>query len=608
MEFGTGAVKITPAHDANDFEVGKRHKLECINILNEDATLNDQCGNYVGFDRFVARSKIITELQKNDLLIKTDIYEKEIGYSERSKVEIEPCLSLQWFVKMDELAKRAIHFQNTNDKINFVPKEMEERYIRWMSGVHDWCISRQLWWGHRIPVWYCDDCCYEESSESDLIICPSCQSKNIRQDEDVLDTWFSSGLWAFSTLDWMDNSPLFKRYYPTDALVTAYDILPLWVSRMIFLSLEFTGEKPFKDVLIHGLVLDENGEKQSKSKGNGIDPIEIIEEHGADALRFALLTGISLGSDLKFNKEKITSARAFGIKLWNASRYILMNLEENFMYQGIGNPLELSIEDKWILSRFNETVQTVNDSFEKYDFAKAGQSIRSFFFDDYCDWYIEFTKNHTGEKKNNSLNVLLYVLDGTLKLLHPLMPFLTEEISSNLPFSNKLIMISEYPKTIDTWMFEEEEKIIEECKEIITKVRTLRLESKSSIPLPMVIQTKNHDLKQFERVIRQMAKVNFLIFQEEKDFYGKAITLYSKNSEINLPFSGIYDLKEEKERLTKELAKWEKEIERSNTLLTKETFLEKAKPEIIEKEREKLKNYLEQYEKTKQLLKDINHE
>ena len=605
MEFGTGAVKITPAHDANDFEVGKRHHLEAVTILNEDATLNERTGQYSGLDRFTARKEILAELECKNLLLKKEIYEKEIGYSERSKVEIEPRLSLQWFVKMDTLAENALKHQESEDKILFFPSQAENNYTRWISNIRDWCISRQLWWGHRIPVWYCSSCQKQTASETDPKECPHCESADIRQDEDVLDTWFSSALWAFSTLDWIDNSPMYKRYYPADALVTATDIIFFWVSRMIFMSLEFTEEKPFKNVLLHGLVLDENGKKMSKSKGNGIDPLKVIEEHGADALRFMLLTSGTLGSDLRYSKEKLKSAQGFGIKLWNSSRYIKMNLRDDFSYKGLPRIEKLNPIDKWILARLNHTIGEVNESFERYDFAKAGITIRSFFFNDYCDEYIEFTKNLKEEEKEASLQVLIYTLEQTLKLLHPIMPFLTEEIWENLNLKDSLIMLEDYPSTDQNLVFDKEEKEIDELIELISRVRALRQEAETKHHLPMFIKTKNQSMEHYEKSIRNRCKISFLSFIQKKEFHGKSITLYIGETEVYLPYLGLYDIQQEKDRLNKELNKWTNEIQRSESLLTKKSFLEKAKPEIIEREKEKLVEYKASFEKTKKLLEEV---
>jgi len=604
MEFGTGAVKVTPAHDANDYLIGERHGLEAISVLNEDATLNELAGNYNGLDRFVARGKIVAELNQKNFLLKTERYEKEVGYSERSKKEIEPRLSLQWFVKMDELSKRAIDAQKNENKVHFYPSETENKYLRWIENVHDWCISRQLWWGHRIPVWHCEDCGDITVDERDPANCKHCHSGNINQDEDVLDTWFSSGLWAFSTLDWIEDTKEYKRYYPTDALVTAYDILPFWVSRMIFLSFEFTDKKPFKDCLIHGLVLDENGEKMSKSKGNGIDPMGLIDEYGADALRFMLLTSTALGSDLRFNKEKLESAGAFGIKLWNSSRFILMNKKSDFTYKGIEIE-KLAAADKWILSKLNKTIKEVNDSFEKYDFVKAGNTIRSFFFDDYCSEYIEITKDMKEEEKEVAMNVLIYTLDQTLRLLHPFIPYLTEEIWSNLEIEHGLLMLKDYPSYNERFDFQGEEENLNELIDLISKIRSLRQEAQTKIHLPMIINTTNPELANYEKNIRTRCKVNFLSFTGKENFFGKAVTIFTKNSEIFIPYLGLYDINKERERLYKELEKWKKEIERSEKLLSKQSFIEKARVEIIQKEKEKLEDYKIQFEKTKKLMKEI---
>ena len=447
LDFGTGAVKITPAHDPNDFEVGLRHNLPVIKTMNDDGTMNEEAGKYCGLDRFECRKQIVNDLKELGLLEKTEEYAHNVGHCYRCSTIVEPIISKQWFVKMEPLAKPAIDVVKKKS-IKFNPERFTKIYYNWMTNIRDWCISRQLWWGHRIPAFYCDDCGEMTVSKHDITTCPKCNSKNVRQDEDVLDTWFSSALWPFSTLGYPEPTEDLKYFYPTDLLVTAYDIIFFWVARMIFSGLEHTNRIPFKDVLIHGLVRDAQGRKMSKSLGNGIDPLEIIDEYGADTLRYALLNGIAPGSDTRFSKDKIEGCRNYVNKIWNASRFVLLNLEGKKVKEL--SEVKLSITDKWIISRLNNTVKKVTLNMEKYEIGLACGELQEFFWNDFCDWYIELSKPYLygadEDKKIGVLSVLTYVLKNTLKLLHPYIPFITEEIYQHIPGVNESIMISEYPR------------------------------------------------------------------------------------------------------------------------------------------------------------------
>ncbi|MCA9725530.1 MAG: valine--tRNA ligase, partial [Kurthia sp.] len=458
MEFGTGVVKMTPAHDPNDFEVGNRHNLERIMVMNGDGTMNDMAGKYAGMDRFECRKEIVKDLQEQGVLIKIVDHLHSVGHSERSGAVVEPYLSKQWFVKMGPLAKEALDLQAKEDeKVNFVPQRFENTYTRWMENIHDWCISRQLWWGHQIPAWY-----HNETGELYVGTEAPADEENWTRDADVLDTWFSSALWPFSTMGWPDvESEDFKRYFPTGALVTGYDIIFFWVSRMIFQSLEFTGERPFKDVLIHGLVRDGEGRKMSKSLGNGVDPMDVIAEYGADSLRFFLATGSSPGQDLRYTTEKVEAIWNFSNKIWNASRFALMNME-GMTYDEIDLTGEKSVADKWILTRLNETIEKVTELAEKYEFGEVGRYLNNFIWDDFCSWYIEMSKlplyGEDEAAKKTTRSVLAYVLDQTMRLLHPLMPFITEEIWQHLPHEGDTIVNAAWPTVREDLHFEEEAK------------------------------------------------------------------------------------------------------------------------------------------------------
>ncbi|HVI20880.1 MAG TPA: valine--tRNA ligase, partial [Bacillus sp. (in: firmicutes)] len=492
IEFGSGAVKITPAHDPNDFEVGNRHNLERVLVMNEDGTMNEKAGKYNGLDRFECRKRIVKDLQELGVLFKIEDHMHSVGHSERSGAVVEPYLSTQWFVKMQPLADEAIELQKSEGKVNFVPERFEKTYLHWMENIRDWCISRQLWWGHRIPAWY-----HKETGEIYVGHEAPADSENWNQDNDVLDTWFSSALWPFSTLGWPDqDAEDFKRYYPTDALVTGYDIIFFWVSRMIFQGIEFTGQRPFKDVLIHGLIRDMEGRKMSKSLGNGVDPMDVIDQYGADALRYFLATGSSPGQDLRFSMEKIESTWNFANKIWNASRFALMNMD-GLKYEEIDITGEKSVADKWILTRLNETIETVTRLSERYEFGEVGRVLYNFIWDEFCDWYIEMAKlplyGEDEAAKKTTRSILAYVLDNTMRLLHPFMPFITEEIWQNLPHEGVSITVAKWPENdalLTDLQAAEEMKLL---VEIIRSVRNSRAEVNTpmSKKIRMIVKAKD---------------------------------------------------------------------------------------------------------------------
>ncbi|HEX2938652.1 MAG TPA: valine--tRNA ligase, partial [Ruminiclostridium sp.] len=475
-DFGTGVVKITPAHDPNDFEVGLRHNLPIINVMNEDATINENGGRFEGLDRYEARRVIVAELEKGGFLVKTEPLKHNVGSCYRCHSIVEPRVSRQWFVKMQPLAEPAIEAVKS-DEVKFIPERFEKIYFHWMENIKDWCISRQLWWGHRIPAWYCADCGETVVSREAPKTCPKCGGMNLTQDEDTLDTWFSSALWPFSTLGWPDKTPELDYFYPTDTLVTGYDIIFFWVARMIFSGIEHMGKVPFKTVLLHGLVRDEKGRKMSKSLGNGIDPLKVIEEYGADALRFTLATGNSPGNDMRFSKEKVEASRNFANKIWNASRFILMNCEGNNVAYGL--PEKLNIEDKWILSRFNTLCKDVTENLEKFELGIAVSKLYDFIWDVFCDWYIELAKTRIqagGEESAASRQVLVYVMSNTLKLLHPFMPYITEEIWQTLPHEGESIMIQKWPEYRPELDFPQQEAEIERVMDAVRAIRNRRAE------------------------------------------------------------------------------------------------------------------------------------
>ncbi|WP_299091745.1 valine--tRNA ligase [uncultured Metabacillus sp.] len=602
MEFGSGAVKITPAHDPNDFELGNRHNLERILVMNEDGTMNKNAGSYNGLDRFECRKQIVKDLQEQGVLFKIEEHLHSVGHSERSGAVVEPYLSTQWFVKMQPLADEAVKLQDkAEEKVNFVPDRFEKTYLRWMENIRDWCISRQLWWGHRIPAWY-----HKETGEVYVNHEPPADSENWEQDKDVLDTWFSSALWPFSTMGWPDtDSADFKRYYPTDALVTGYDIIFFWVSRMIFQGLEFTGKRPFKDVLIHGLVRDEQGRKMSKSLGNGVDPMEVIDQYGADSLRFFLSTGSSPGQDLRFSYEKVESTWNFANKIWNASRFALMNMD-GLTYEEIDITGEKSVADKWILTRLNETIENVTKLADKYEFGEVGRLLYNFIWDDFCDWYIEMAKlplyGEDEAAKKTTRSILGYVLDNTMRLLHPFMPFITEEIWQSLPHEGESITVAAWP-TVNSELTDaaasNEMKLL---VEVIRAVRNIRSEVNTPMSKQIQMQIKAKDeevmtqLENNRAYIERFCNTSSLTIATDFTSSEKSMTAVVTGAEIILPLEGLINIEEEIKRLEKEREKLDKEVERVQKKLGNEGFLKKAPEKVIEEEKAKEKDYLEKRE------------
>ncbi|MEK5390558.1 valine--tRNA ligase [Margalitia sp. FSL K6-0131] len=598
MEFGSGAVKITPAHDPNDFEIGNRHNLARILVMNEDGTMNENAGKYEGLDRFECRKQIVKDLQEQGVLFKIEEHMHSVGHSERSDAVVEPYLSTQWFVKMGPLAKTAIELQQQEDKVHFVPERFENNYLRWMENIHDWCISRQLWWGHRIPAWY-----HKQTGEIYVDVEPPQDIENWEQDNDVLDTWFSSALWPFSTMGWPNEEATdYKRYYPTDALVTGYDILTFWVSRMIFQGLEFTGKRPFKDVLIHGLVRDDQGRKMSKSLGNGVDPMDVIDQYGADALRYFLATGSSPGQDLRFSIEKVESVWNFANKIWNASRFALMNME-GLKYDEIDLTGEKSVADKWILTRLNETIETVTKLAEKYEFGEVGRALYNFIWDDFCDWYIEMAKlplyGEDEAAKKTTRSILAYVLDNTMRLLHPFMPFITEEIWQNLPHSGESITTASWPQVNLDFHDEKAANDMKLLVEIIRSVRNIRSEVNTPLSKKIKIFIKAKDetiqetLNNNTAYIERFCNPEELVIGIDISAPDKAMTAVVTGAEIFLPLEGLINIEEELARLQKELEKWNQEVERVQKKLSNEKFVSKAPQKVVEEERAKEKDYLD---------------
>jgi valyl-tRNA synthetase len=598
MEFGSGAVKITPAHDPNDFEIGNRHNLERVLVMNEDGTMNVNAGKYNGMDRFQCRKQIVKDLQEQGVLFKIEEHLHSVGHSERSGAVVEPYLSTQWFVKMQPLADEAIALQSKEEKVQFVPDRFENTYMRWMENIRDWCISRQLWWGHRIPAWY-----NNETGEVYVDHEAPADIENWTQDNDVLDTWFSSALWPFSTMGWPNvEAPDYKRYYPTDCLVTGYDIIFFWVSRMIFQGLEFTGQRPFKDVLIHGLVRDAEGRKMSKSLGNGVDPMDVIDQYGADSLRYFLATGSSPGQDLRFSMEKVESTWNFANKIWNASRFALMNMN-GMTYDEIDLSGEKSVADKWILTRLNETIETVTRLSDRYEFGEVGRVLYNFIWDDFCDWYIEMAKlplygdNEAAKKTTRS--ILAYVLDNTMRLLHPFMPFITEEIWQNLPHKGESITTAAWPtvnqELIDTEAAGEMKLLVE----IIRAVRNIRAEVNTPLSkkINMFLKTKDANitsaLENNRGYLVRFCNPDELHIGTDLATPDKAMTAVVTGVEIILPLAGLINIDEEIARLGKELEKLNSEVERVQKKLGNEGFVAKAPEKVIAEERAKEQDYLE---------------
>lgn len=611
MEFGTGVVKITPAHDPNDFDIGKRHNLEQLNVMNKDGSMNEHAGKYQGMDRFEARKALVADLKDEGYLIKIEEMQHSVGHSERTGVIVEPRLSTQWFVKMGPLSEQALNHQQTDDKVKFVPERFEKTYHNWMENVHDWVISRQLWWGHRIPAWY-----HKETGELYVGETAPDDEENWEQDADVLDTWFSSALWPFSTMGWPDtDQPDFQKYFPTSTLVTGYDIIFFWVSRMIFQSLEFTGQAPFKNVLIHGLIRDEQGRKMSKSLGNGIDPMEVIDQYGADALRWFLSNGSAPGQDVRFSYEKMDASWNFINKIWNASRYVIMNLDD-FSIKDIDLSLEKSIADKWILARLNETIEQVSELFEKFEFGEAGRQLYSFIWDDYCDWYIEMSKEQliqgTDQQKQSTKSVLTHVLDQTLRLLHPIMPFVTEEIWEHIPHEGDSLVTANYPVVNTQFSDAAALKNMEMLIEVIRSVRTIRSEANRPLskPVDLLIKAKSQEEQSFlsdnQSYITRFCNPDQLTIDTEIDVPNEVKTAVVKGAEIFIPLAGLVDIGEEIERLKKEEEKWRNEINRVEKKLSNEKFVANAPDAIVEEERQKGKQYEENYQSVRNQLEKMS--
>ncbi len=599
-EFGTGCVKITPAHDPNDFEVGKRHGLEEIRILNDDATVSKEGGKYAGLDRYEARKQIVADLEAEGYLVKIEEHSHNVGQCYRCGTTVEPITSKQWFVKMEPLAKEAIRVVEDRE-VEFIPDRFSKTYMHWMENVKDWCISRQLWWGHRIPAFYCLDCGETTVSKEDIEVCPKCGGK-VKQDDDVLDTWFSSALWPFSTLGWPEKTKDLEYFYPTSVLVTGYDIIFFWVARMIVSGLEHLNEAPFKHIYIHGLVRDSQGRKMSKSLGNGIDPLEIVEKYGADALRFTLATGNSPGNDMRFYIERVEASRNFANKIWNASRFVLMNLsiEDNVL----PDFNKLSIEDKWILSRYNTLVKEVTDNLEKYELGIAVSKLYDFIWDEFCDWYIELVKPRffeEGERNETAQRVLTYVLSNTLQLLHPFLPFITEEIWQALPHQGESIMISDFPVYDEKLEFAQAEKDMTTIMEAIKGVRNIRNEMNvpPSKKTKLYIVTDEKDVFEQGKVFfEKLASASEAIVQSDKSgISDNAVSVIAPGAELYLPVDELVDKEKELERLNKEKAKLEGEIKRVEGKLSNKGFTDKAPEKVVEEERQKGEKYKEMLEK-----------
>ena len=612
MDFGTGVVKITPAHDPNDFEVGARHNLPIINVMTDDAKIIDDYPKYAGMDRYEARKAIVADLEAEGALVKVEDYNHNVGTCYRCGTTVEPRVSKQWFVKMKPLAQPAIDAVKNSDT-RFVPPHFEKTYFHWLENIRDWCISRQLWWGHQIPAFYCDDCGETVVTKENTAVCPTC-GKPMRQDPDTLDTWFSSALWPFSTLGWPDKTEEMDYFYPTNVLVTGYDIIPFWVMRMMFSGIEHTGEVPFNTVLIHGLVRDSQGRKMSKSLGNGIDPLEVIDKYGADALRFSLVTGNAPGNDMRFYWERIEASRNFANKVWNASRFIMMNIEK-------AEDREVSIEeltdaDKWIISKMNTLIKEVTDNMEKYELGVAVQKLYDFIWEEFCDWYIEMVKPRLYSDDDTTKGAALYtlktVLINSLKLLHPYMPFITEEIFCNLQDEEESIMISSWPVYREEYNFAREEAAIEAIKEAVRNIRNVRAEMNvaPSKKAKVYVVTENEEVKNiFENGKVFFATLGYaseVIIQADKSgIDDDAVSTVIHNAVIYMPFAELVDIEKEIERLKKEEERLNGELKRVNGMLNNERFISKAPEAKINEEKAKLEKYTQMMEQVKERLAQL---
>lgn len=611
IDFGTGAVKITPAHDPNDFEVGLRHNLPVIKVMDEKAKMNENAGKFRGLDRYEAREKIVSELEKLDLLVRKEAITHNVGECYRCSDTIEPMISKQWFVKMDKLALPAIDWVKEG-KTKFIPARFEKIYFNWLNNIKDWCISRQLWWGHRIPAYYCKDCGNMMVSRNDVNVCDKCGSENVVQDEDTLDTWFSSALWPFSVFGWPDKTEDLDYFYPTSTLVTGYDIIFFWVVRMMFSGIEHTGKAPFENVLIHGLVRDSQGRKMSKSLGNGIDPLQVIEEYGADALRFTLATGNSPGNDMRFSEEKVNSSRNFANKIFNAARFIHMKIAGHQVKNAI--PSSLNEEDKWILSKLNSVTKEVITNIEKFELGVAAQKLYDFIWDDFCDWYIEFSKirlahNENDEKLSNvTRSMLVYVMAEILKLLHPFMPFITEEIWQTLPHEGEALIISKYPEFKESLCFEIEKEKVELIMETIKAIRNRR--SEMNVPpskkAKIYIETECvDDFNDLALFIEKLAYGEKVIIGERFENINDAVTIILPKAKVYIPMDELIDKNEELQRLKKSLEAAEKEFKLASSKLSNEGFMSKAPQNVVDNVKKTYETYKEKIESLKSAIEEL---
>ena len=611
QDFGTGVVKITPAHDPNDFEVGNRHDLPRINVMNDDATMNELAGKYQGMDRFAARKAVVADLDAAGLLIKIEQHLHSVGHSERTGVVVEPRLSTQWFVRMGPLAEQAIAAQKAQGEntVNFYPPRFNDAYIRWMENIHDWVVSRQLWWGHQIPAWY-----HNETGEVYVGMEAPADSQNWTQDPDVLDTWFSSALWPFSTMGWPDEeSADFKRYFPNNTLVTGYDILTFWVSRMMFQSLEFTGRRPFQNVLIHGLIRDAEGRKMSKSLGNGVDPMDVIEQYGVDSLRWFLANGSAPGQDVRFSTDKMDAAWNFINKIWNASRYVLMNVGD-LSLDNLSIGQDLTLADRWILARLQTTIADVTRLFERFEFGEAGRILYSFIWDDYCDWYIEMTKEQLQDKEaanTTTKSILVFVLDQFLRLLHPIMPFVTEEIWQQIGGQDKSIVVADYPRVNEAYQDSQVEAQMAQLMELIRAVRTIRNEMNTPLSKPVDLYIKVQDaagqalLEANQAYIKRFCNPAQLVISQAPEHPEEVVTQVLSFAEILMPLKGLIKLEDELARLEGEQAKLEKEVARIDGKLSNEKFVSRAPEHVVAEERNKREGYLSQLETVKERIQQV---
>lgn len=611
QDFGTGVVKITPAHDPNDFEVGNRHDLPRINVMNDDATMNELAGKYQGMDRFAARKAVVADLDADGLLIKIEQHLHSVGHSERTGVVVEPRLSTQWFVRMGPLAEQAIAAQKAQGEntVNFYPPRFNDAYIRWMENIHDWVVSRQLWWGHQIPAWY-----HNESGEVYVGMEAPADSQNWTQDPDVLDTWFSSALWPFSTMGWPDEeSADYKRYFPNNTLVTGYDILTFWVSRMMFQSLEFTGRRPFQNVLIHGLIRDAEGRKMSKSLGNGVDPMDVIEQYGVDSLRWFLANGSAPGQDVRFSTDKMDAAWNFINKIWNASRYVLMNVGD-LTLDNLSIGQDLTLADRWILARLQTTIADVTRLFERFEFGEAGRILYSFIWDDYCDWYIEMTKEQLQDKEaanTTTKSILVFVLDQFLRLLHPIMPFVTEEIWQQIGGQDKSIVVADYPRVNEAYQDSQVEAQMAQLMELIRAVRTIRNEMNTPLSKPVDLYIKVQDaagqalLEANQAYIKRFCNPAQLVISQAPEHPEEVVTQVLSFAEILMPLKGLIKLEDELARLEGEQAKLEKEVARIDGKLSNEKFVSRAPEHVVAEERNKRQGYLSQLETVKERIQQV---